>query len=109
MQEVAWGKVGTGLVITGIIICAISTALGSLFGGSRVLQAIARDKIFPYIEIFGMGTKKGDEPRYAVLLTYIIAQGLVFIGELNVIAPIATSFFLFELLQCQYMLFFIRN
>lgn len=38
MQETAWGVFGTYLVIAGIIISASSSALGSLFGGSRVLQ-----------------------------------------------------------------------
>ena len=38
MQESAWGDVGTYLVVAGIMISASSSALGSLFGGSRVLQ-----------------------------------------------------------------------
>ena len=37
--------------------------------------------------------KKGDEPWVAVLLTWGIAQCCVFIGGLNEIAPIITSFF----------------
>ena len=93
MQEAAWGTFGTYLVVAGIIISASSSALGSLFGGSRVLQAIARDKLFPYTKIFEYGSPKGDEPRTAVLITWLIAQGLVFVGGIDVIAPISTSFF----------------
>ena len=93
MQEAAWGEFGTYLVVAGIIISASSSALGSLFGGSRVLQAIARDKLFPYTKIFEYGSPKGDEPRTAVLITWLIAQGLVFVGGIDVIAPISTSFF----------------
>ena len=93
MQEAAWGNVGTYLVVAGIMISASSSALGSLFGGSRVLQAIARDKLFPYTQWFEYGSKKGDEPLTCVLITWIIAQSLIFIGSINAIAPISTSFF----------------
>eukprot|EP01084_Bolivina_argentea_P108181 193329_1 len=93
MQEVSWGIFGTYLVISGVIISASSSALGSLFGGSRVLQAIARDKLFPYTSWFAYGSSKGDEPRIAVLFTWLIAQGLIFVGGINTIAPISTSFF----------------
>jgi len=67
--------------------------LGSLFGGSRVLQAIARDKLFPYMGWFEYGSPHGDEPRTAVLITYFIAQCLIFVGGLDTIATISTSFF----------------
>eukprot|EP01084_Bolivina_argentea_P100138 179882_1 len=93
MQETAWGTLGTYLVIAGVIISASSSALGSLFGGSRVLQAIARDKLFPYTSVFEYGSAKGDEPRTAVIVTWLIAQALVFVGGIDVIAPISTSFF----------------
>lgn len=46
-QNVSWGYIGYYLSILGVLISSSSSALGSLFGGSRVLQAIARDKIFP--------------------------------------------------------------
>ena len=93
MQEAAWGDFGTYLVVTGIIISASSSALGSLFGGSRVLQAISRDKLFPYTKWFEYGSPDGDEPRPAVLITWAIAQALIFVGGLDVIAPVATAFF----------------
>eukprot|EP01084_Bolivina_argentea_P108178 193324_1 len=93
MQEAAWGDVGTYLVVAGVMISASSSALGSLFGGSRVLQAIARDKLFPYTSWFEYGSPTGDEPRTSVLFTWIIAQALIFIGSINAIAPISTSFF----------------
>jgi len=93
MQETAWGAFGTYQVVSGILISASSSALGSLFGGARVLQAIARDQLFPYTKIFGYGSKKGDEPRTAVVFTWLIAQALVFVGGLDTIAPISTAFF----------------
>lgn len=66
------------ILVGGIIVSSISSALGSLFGGSRVLQALARDDLFPWplsaIGVFRTGSKHGDEPRRAVLFTWLIAQ-----------------------------------
>eukprot|EP00040_Diaphanoeca_grandis_P027474 m.156509 g.156509 ORF g.156509 m.156509 type:complete len:941 (-) comp30999_c0_seq1:52-2874(-) len=80
-------------VISGILISALSSGLGSLFGGSRVLQAIARDNLYPILKPFAYGSPHGDEPRVAVACTYIIAQCGVLIGDLDVVAPIITSIF----------------
>ncbi|RYO88534.1 hypothetical protein DL766_001572 [Monosporascus sp. MC13-8B] len=47
--------------------------------------ALARDKLLPGLTVFGQGTKRGDEPIFAVLLTYGIAQ-LALFADLNQIA-----------------------
>ena len=49
MQDVSWVEV---IVIIGILVSTASSALGSMFGGSRVLQAVARDKLFPCLQVF---------------------------------------------------------
>eukprot|EP00043_Microstomoeca_roanoka_P027038 m.13406 g.13406 ORF g.13406 m.13406 type:complete len:675 (-) comp7264_c0_seq1:18-2042(-) len=81
------------IVVVGILISSISSALGSLFGGSRVLQAMGKDNLMPILRPFAYGTKKGNEPRVAVIFTWIVAQGCVMIGDIDVVAPIETSFF----------------
>lgn len=81
------------IIVVGIIISAMSSALGSLFGASRVLQAIARDELLPVLSVFGFGSKKGDEPRVAVLFTWVIAQAALFMGNIDVVAPVITAFF----------------
>ena len=93
LQETAWGEVGYYLVILAILISTPSSGLGALFGGSRILQAIARDKIFPYLDIFGYGRQKGDEPIIGVVFTWFVAQCLLFIGNLDSIATLSTCFF----------------
>ncbi len=80
------------LVIAGILGATISSALGSILGAPRILQAIAADKILP--RFFAKGYGPSYEPRNALLLTFLIAQAGILIGELNVIARIVTIFFI---------------
>jgi potassium/chloride transporter 9 len=98
MQDAA--LISPYIVVSGILISALSSALGSLFGGSRVLQAIARDNLFPGLAYFGKGTAHGDEPRRAVVLTWVIAQCCVLVGNLDILAPVITSFFLISYALC---------
>lgn len=91
------------VALVGIVIVGFSSALGSFIGGARVLQALARDHVFPFLGCFGRGFGKGDEPRVAILLMYVLCQCCMFIGGLSVracwrcdpqtIAPIMTNFF----------------
>ena len=81
------------IIVAGILISSLSSGLGSLFGGSRILQAISRDKLYPVLNVFSYGSKNGDEPLVAVMGTWLISQGCVLIGDLDVVAPIITSIF----------------
>eukprot|EP00494_Astrolonche_serrata_P031175 UN31444 len=92
MQDVAWWK---PLIISGILVSSASSALGALFGGSRVLQALARDNMFPGLSILGYGTQHGDEPTYAVLMTWVITQGCCFgfRGNLDAVANFISALF----------------
>ncbi|HSH19555.1 MAG TPA: amino acid permease, partial [Draconibacterium sp.] len=80
------------LVIIGIWGATLSSALGSILGAPRILQAIAMDKIAP--KIFAKGTGKTQEPRNALLLAFVIAEAGILIGELDVIARIVSMFFI---------------
>ncbi len=80
------------LVIAGIIAATISSALGSILGAPRILQATAIDKITP--GVLGKGFGASNEPRNALVFTFIIALSGILIGELNVIARIVTIFFI---------------
>jgi amino acid transporter len=80
------------LVVAGILGATLSSALGSILGAPRILQAVAADRIFP--AFFSKGYGASNEPRNALLLTYLIAQAGILIGELNVIARIVTIFFI---------------
>jgi amino acid transporter len=69
--------------------------VGSILGAPRVLQALARDGILPRpFRYLGRGSGPDDEPRAATALTLALALIAVYFGNLNVIAPILTMFFL---------------
>lgn len=80
------------LVIAGIWGATLSSALGSILGAPRILQATAVDRITP--RIFSKGMGKSNEPRNALLLTFFIAECGILIGELDVIARIVSIFFI---------------
>ncbi|MFY0675636.1 MAG: amino acid permease, partial [Bacteroidia bacterium] len=80
------------LVVAGIWGATLSSALGSILGAPRILQAISVDKISP--RIFAKGYGATNEPRNAVILAFIIAEAGILIGELDVIARIVSIFFI---------------
>ena len=81
-------------VVLGIGTACLSTALGSMFGSARIMQALARDNIYPPFKVFAPGTLNGDEPRRALVLTYLLAQAGLFYGGIDAVAPVLTNFFL---------------
>uniref|UniRef100_A0AC35TMV5 AA_permease domain-containing protein n=1 Tax=Rhabditophanes sp. KR3021 TaxID=114890 RepID=A0AC35TMV5_9BILA len=85
-----WGP----LITAGIFAATLSSALASLVSAPKIFQAVSKDRLFPYINHFGKGSGKGDEPRKAYLLGFVIAMVMILIGELNAIAPIISNFFL---------------
>lgn len=80
------------LVVAGIWGATLSSALGSILGAPRILQATALDGITP--KLFSKGVGKTNEPRNALLLTFIIAEAGILIGELDVIARVVSIFFI---------------
>ena len=95
MNVMQHSTVGDGwFVITGVTAACLSTALGSMFGSARILQAIAKDEMYPCLKFFAKGTQHGDEPRRGVVLSYLIAQCGILLGNLDDVAPILTNFFL---------------
>lgn len=80
------------LVLAGIWGATLSSALGGILGAPRIMQAIAVDKIMP--KIFGKGYGASNEPRNALIFTFLIAEGGILLGELNVIASVVSMFYL---------------
>jgi solute carrier family 12 (potassium/chloride transporters), member 9 len=81
------------IIVIGILITSYSSGIGAMFGGCRILQAIARDDLFPFLKIFANGSKVGDEPREATVMTLFLSQAVIFMGSMDVIADIITAVF----------------
>tara|TARA_R110001592_G_scaffold95947_3_gene275933 strand:- start:279 stop:2462 length:2184 start_codon:yes stop_codon:yes gene_type:complete len=79
-------------VVAGIWGATLSSALGGILGGPRILQAMSKDKVTP--RIFAKGSGKNNEPVYALLLVFVIAELGILIGELDVIARVVSMFYL---------------
>ena len=82
------------LVVAGIWGATLSSALGGLLGGPRIFQAMSVDHITPYAKMFSSGVGKSNEPRNALILTIVIAEVGVLIGELDSIARLVSMFYL---------------
>lgn len=89
MQHVAWMPT---LILAGIWGATLSSAIGSILGAPRTLQALGLDGVVP--RLLAKGSGKNNEPRAAILVTLVIALGGIWLGDLNMIAPILTMFFL---------------
>lgn len=92
MKQIAfWG----GAILLGIWGATLSSAVGSLLGAPRVLQALTNDQVLPRpLAFLGKGSGKEQNPRAATVFTIILTLILVYLGNLNTIAPILTMFFL---------------
>ncbi len=82
------------LINAGIFAATLSSALGSMMGAPRILQAVTRDDIFPRLRFLSRGSGASNEPRRATIVTFLIAEVAVALGDLNAIAPIITMFFM---------------
>lgn len=90
-QMALWGPT----ILWGVWGATLSSALGSILGAPRVLQALARDGVLPrWMSVLGQGSGKEDEPRIGTAVTLGVAIAAVCIGDLNLIAPVLTMFFL---------------
>ncbi len=92
MRTIAlWGPA----IMLGVWGATLSSALGSILGAPRILQALARDGVLPGpMRVLGRGSGPGDEPRIGTYFSLVLALGVVAVGDLNAVAPVLTMFFL---------------
>uniref|UniRef100_A0A4W4EKK2 Solute carrier family 12 member 6 n=1 Tax=Electrophorus electricus TaxID=8005 RepID=A0A4W4EKK2_ELEEL len=81
------------VIVIGSFFSTCGAGLQSLTGAPRLLQAIAKDNIIPFLRVFGHGKANG-EPTWALLLTAFIAELGILIASLDLVAPILSMFFL---------------
>ncbi|HSH10237.1 MAG TPA: hypothetical protein VLA10_00510 [Ilumatobacter sp.] len=92
MRQLAlWGPA----ILLGVWGATLSSALGSILGAPRILQALARDRVLPGpMRVFGRGSGPNDEPRLGTYFSLALALGVVAVGDLDAVAPVLTMFFL---------------
>ncbi|MHC4944433.1 MAG: amino acid permease [Planctomycetota bacterium] len=103
MKQVAWID---WLIDAGVISATLSSALASFLGAPRILQSLARDKVFPFLAAFAKGEGASENPRRAVLLSAGIAFVVIAIGGLNFIAQLVSMFFLISYGLINYATYF---
>ncbi|EDX85062.1 Amino acid permease family [Synechococcus sp. PCC 7335] len=82
-------------IVLGVWGATLSSAIGSILGAPRILQALARDNILPRsLRWLGKGNGPTDDPRLGTLFTLGIVLAVVMMGSLDAIAPVLSMFFL---------------
>tara|TARA_B100000886_G_C20425940_1_gene493995 strand:- start:2436 stop:4673 length:2238 start_codon:yes stop_codon:yes gene_type:complete len=94
MSDIAiWGPI----IPIGLACAAVSSALGSIIIAPRTLQALAKDKIFPYRSMdfwLAKEKKENNEPLNGTIVTCVIAFFFVYVGDINNVARIISMFFM---------------
>jgi len=86
-----WGNA----ILLGVWGATLSSAIGSILGAPRVLQALARDRVLPTsLRWLGKGKGEDDNPRAGTIFTIALALIAVYFGNLNLVAPVLSMFFL---------------
>ncbi len=90
------------LILAGVVAATLSSALGTIVGAPRILQAFAADKIFPSLKLFAYGRGKSREPVPAMVVTLLISAATIWWSistaknsggnALNAVAELVTMF-----------------
>ncbi|XP_012540463.1 solute carrier family 12 member 4 isoform X5 [Monomorium pharaonis] len=81
------------VILIGSFLSTLGAGLQSLTGAPRLLQAIAKDGIIPFLTPFATSSSRG-EPTRALILTVLICQGGILLGNVDYLAPLLSMFFL---------------
>ena len=88
-----WGPI----IPIGLACATLSSAIGSILVAPRVMQALAKDRIFPSqrANVFlSSGTGEANEPRNATIVTSVITMLVVAVGNVDFVARIISMFFM---------------
>ncbi|VBB44429.1 Amino acid permease [uncultured Desulfatiglans sp.] len=94
------------LIDVGVIAATLSSAMASFLGAPRILQSMASDRIFPFLNPFAKGAGPSNNPRRGVLLSAGIAYTTIALGQLNLIAAVVSMFFLISYGLLNYATYF---
>ncbi len=92
-DNLVWGKIaplGLWVILPGLWGAIFSSAIGSMLGAPRTLEALANDNLAP--SIFRKKLTGGGS--IGLIVSLLIAAAAVFLGDLNTVAAVVTMFFL---------------
>mgnify|MGYP006281408351 CR=1 FL=1 len=89
MEKAYWPSA----VLAGLLGATFSSALASLVGSGRILQAMGAHQVVPASDWLSQRAPNG-EPRHAMMVTGALIFGSLLVRDLNAIAPLITMFFL---------------
>ncbi|NWS74307.1 S12A8 protein, partial [Crotophaga sulcirostris] len=93
------------LFLLGLYISSLASCMGGLYGAPRILQCIAQENVIPMLAFLGRGKGPNKTPVAAICLTTLITMAFVFIGQVNVLAPIVTINFMLTYIAVDYSYF----
>jgi solute carrier family 12 (potassium/chloride transporter), member 4/6 len=82
VANIAWPN--EWVILIGSFLSTLGAGLQSLTGAPRLLQAIAKDGIIPFLQPFAVSSSRG-EPTRALILTACICQCGVLLGMQHLI------------------------
>ena len=89
IDKAAWSP----MVAAGLLGATFSSALASIVGAPRILQALGSHRVLPYGSRIAQLSKRG-EPRNAMWISGAVGLAALLVRDLNVIAPLVSMFFL---------------
>ncbi|KAF1405707.1 Solute carrier family 12 member 8, partial [Spheniscus humboldti] len=93
------------LFLLGLYISSLASCMGGLYGAPRILQCIAQENVIPMLTFLGRGKGPNKTPVAAICLTSLITMAFIFIGQVNVLAPIVTINFMLTYIAVDYSYF----
>ena len=82
-------NISSVVILLGEFATSLFSVLMGVIGSAKLLQALSRDHLIPGLSLFGQGTRKSDEPIYAIAITFVIALVTMF-ADINQIASFIT-------------------
>uniref|UniRef100_A0A7N8WLW9 Solute carrier family 12 member 8 n=1 Tax=Mastacembelus armatus TaxID=205130 RepID=A0A7N8WLW9_9TELE len=82
------------LFLLGLYISSLASCMGGLYGAPRILQCIAQERVIPALAFLGRGKGPNRTPVAAICLTSLLTMAFIFIGQVNILAPIVTINFM---------------
>ncbi|XP_033966060.1 solute carrier family 12 member 8 isoform X3 [Pseudochaenichthys georgianus] len=82
------------LFLLGLYISSLASCMGGLYAAPRILQCIAQERVIPALAFLGRGEGPNRTPVAAICLTSLLTMAFIFIGQVNVLAPIVSINFM---------------